>query len=275
MRSILTAPSIGRWLPVLALAAGLSAAPAGAATLEATYRVTLAGLSVGKAALRMEITDRRRYELHLDAALNGLARMLWGGQGSAQSRGVLDGAAVRPRAFQLDALYGGTPISERIMLDDGRITSVSMSPDARVRPDRVPPRPGDDRNVVDPLSALIGPQLSPPGAPTPRDCERTLPVHDGTARFDIPLGEGEAQTFGGTGYAGPVVLCRARYVPLSGHRPKRWVVQYMRENRDLRVWLAPVGHSRVLAPVRIEVGTTFGTAMAEVTRWRIEEAASR
>ncbi|MGY2049907.1 DUF3108 domain-containing protein [Methylobacterium sp. JK268] len=259
--------------PILVLAALCLGGPARAATLEATYRITLAGLPVGQATLRTDLDDKRRYALRLDATLSGLARVLWGGEGTASARGTLTGA-VRPQDFALTADYGGTPISERMILEGGRLTSVTMVPDARIRPDRLPPRPGDDRNVVDPLSALIGPQLGPPGEPTARECDRTLPVHDGTARFDIPLADGEAKPFDGSGYAGTAVMCRARYVPLSGHRPKRWVVRYMQDNKDLRVWLAPVGSSRVLAPVRIAVGTTFGTALAEVTSWHVEEPRS-
>ena len=69
------------------------------------------------------------------------------------------------------------------------------------------------------------------------------------------------------GYSGPVIVCNARYLPVAGHRPDRPGTQFMSDNRDLSVWLAPVEGTRVLMPIRISVRTMMGTSVIEATRW--------
>ena len=41
--------------------------------------------------------------------------------------------------------------------------------------------------------------------------------------------------------AGPVAICAVRYVPIAGHRRDRPATKFMAENKDIEVWLAPVG----------------------------------
>ena len=71
------------------------------------------------------------------------------------------------------------------------------------------------------------------------------------------------------GYAGPVAVCTARYVPISGHRPNRLVTQFMANNRDMEVWLAPVGETRIMAPFRISVATLVGTTVIEAKEFSV------
>ena len=84
---------------------------------------------------------------------------------------------------------------------------------------------------------------------------RPLLSYAGTRNVDKP------------GYAGPVVVCNARYVPVAGHRPGRPATKFMEDNRDLSVWLAPVEGTRILMPLRISVRTMMGTLVVEATRW--------
>ena len=76
---------------------------------------------------------------------------------------------------------------------------------------------------------------------SPAACNREIPIFDGYTRFDINLtyvGERSAKA---KGYDGPVAVCAARYVPISGHRSERPATKFMAENKDLEVWLAPIG----------------------------------
>jgi hypothetical protein len=59
------------------------------------------------------------------------------------------------------------------------------------------------------------------------------------------------------GYAGPVSVCAVRYTPIAGHRNRK-PVQFMAQNKDIEVWLAPVGANRVLVPFRISMATMIG-----------------
>lgn len=267
-------------LAALLLAAPAVAAPAAPrqTILDVTYAVTLAGVTLGGATLQGEVAPGKRYEVRLEAALKGIASALVDGEGKATSRGRIDGPRVRPRFFSLDSRYRGVPLTERMTLDDGTMTGAEITPKPTEREDRVPPGPDDRKDVVDPLSGLVGARIHAAGAPGKGECDRTIPVHDGFMRFDMRLSPAPAAEAAAARVAavdGPLVACQARYVPISNHRPGRWAVKAMQENEDIRVWLAPVGDSGVMVPARISVGTYLGSAVIEATRFSVREAERR
>ena len=101
----------------------------------------------------------------------------------------------------------------------------------------------------------------------PANCNRTLPIFDGAARFDVVLSYGETRQVEKPGYKGPVLVCNARYVPIAGHRALRPTTKFMQDNRDMSVWLAPVEGARLLVPLRIAVRTMVGMSVIEASRW--------
>ena len=66
-----------------------------------------------------------------------------------------------------------------------------------------------------------------------------------------------------------VAICAARYVPIAGHRRDRPATKFMEENKDIEVWLAPVGDAKVLMPFRISLRTMVGTAVAEASEFSV------
>jgi hypothetical protein len=101
------------------------------------------------------------------------------------------------------------------------------------------------------------------GLMSPSSCNRTIPVYDGFTRFDVVLSYSGTKQVKIAGYSGPVVICAARYVPISGHRPNRHVTEFMAQNKDMEVWLAPLANTRVLVPYKISVATLVGTTVIE------------
>ncbi len=81
------------------------------------------------------------------------------------------------------------------------------------------------------------------------------------------LSYGETRSVQKPGYAGPILVCNARYQPIAGHRPDRPGVKFMEDNTEMSVWLAPVEGTRVLLPLRIAVRTQLGLNIIEATRW--------
>ena len=115
---------------------------------------------------------------------------------------------------------------------------------------------------------------APQGNPTdPANCNRTIPIFDGAARFDVVLSFVETTNVDKPGYKGPVLVCKARYVPIAGHRALRPATKFMEENRDMDVWLAPVEGSRLLVPLRIAVRTMIGMSVIEASRWSLQQDA--
>ena len=159
----------------------------------------------------------------------------------------------------------------RMALAGNAVTGVDISPPFEDKPDRVPLGPGDEKGVVDPVGAVIIPAPASGPIVSPAACNRKIPIFDGYTRFDIDLtyvGERRVTT---KGYDGPVVVCAARYVPISGHRRDRPATKFMADNKDLEVWLAPIEHDHVLIPFRVSVRTMIGTTVVEATEFRVEE----
>ena len=73
------------------------------------------------------------------------------------------------------------------------------------------------------------------------------------------------------GYEGPVLVCAARYVPISGHRKDRPATKFMADNKDLEVWLAPIEHDHVLMPYRVSARTMIGTTVIEASEFKVQE----
>jgi hypothetical protein len=218
---------------LLALAFCGSALSVQAQTLKVDYALSLVGLPLGSANL-VTTVDGSKYKMEVGAKLTGLAGLLVGGKGVANSAGAVPGPQPLPASFAVTSRSGK-----------------------------------DERGVVDPVSALLMPAASSGNPTDPANCNRTLPIFDGAARFDVVLTYGETKTVEKPGYKGPVIVCNARYVPIAGHRTERPATKFMEENRDMQVWLAPVEGTRLLVPLRISVRTMVGMSVVEASKWNV------
>jgi hypothetical protein len=96
-------------------------------------------------------------------------------------------------------------------------------------------------------------------------------IFDGYTRFDVNLTYVGERTVSAKGYDGPVAVCAARYVPISGHSRDRPATKFMADNKDLEVWLAPIASDHVLIPFRVSVRTMIGTTIIEAEEFRLSE----
>jgi len=245
-----------------------SAAPAAADVLHATYGISLIGLPIGVAEVTADIANNH-YSVDAIARLSGLASMVSNSRGASTGAGQIVSGRIVPSSFATTASNATMTRTIRMALSANTVTGVEISPPFEDRPDRVPLTTKDKEGIVDPVGAFVIP--APVGmAPTSAAaCNRTLPVFDGYTRFDIALayvGERKVKT---KGYSGPVAICSVRYVPIAGHRRDRPATKFMADNKDIEVWLAPIGAANVLMPYRISVRTQIGAAVAEATEFRV------
>jgi hypothetical protein len=252
-------------LAVLSGPSALARPKAAPATVSVDYSVNLAGIPIGTAQVS-GLFEGTRYRMDVSARLTGLVGAVTGGMGSARASGLI-AAGPQPSAFSIATRTSNSGIAVRMALARGNVTQAEVTPPLVDMGDRVPVTPANKRGVVDPASALMMPAQSRGELTDPENCNRTLPVFDGATRFNVVLSYGETRNVEKPGYSGPVLVCNARYQAIAGHRPDRPGVQFMEQNRDMSVWLAPVEGARVLLPVRISVKTTVGTNIIEATRW--------
>jgi hypothetical protein len=241
----------------------LAAGSADATALRVEYAMSLAGLAIGNASLTGTV-DEDRYALKIDGQLTGIAGALSGGtKGAATATGTASGTRLTGTGFAATGRSSSGERTLQIGLSAGNVTQVEINPPFELRPDSVPLRDADRRGVVDPLTALVTVPGNRARPLEPANCNRTIPVFEGTQRFDVILSFAQRLSVKKPGYDGEVLVCNARYVPIAGHRPERPAVKFMTESRDMSVWLAPAEGGRVLVPIRIAVATMLGTTIIE------------
>src|SRR6202046_2434668 len=200
--------------------------------LHATYRVSLVGLPIGTVNLYAELTPTS-YSIAGDAKLTGLAKLVSNGRGASAGKGAIVQGRVSPASFATTASSSNMTRTIRMALAGNAVTGVDISPPFQDKPDRVPLGPGDEHGVVDPVGAVILPAPASGPILSPAACNRTVPIFDGYTRFDVNLTYVRERTVSAKGYDGPVAVCAARYVPISGHSRDRPATKFMADNKDL------------------------------------------
>ena len=56
-------------------------------------------------------------------------------------------------------------------------------------------------------------------------------------------------------------------MPISGYVPDRAAIKYLKTQRNMEVWFAPVLGTRVLMPFKVVIPTPIGTGMLQATRF--------
>ena len=238
--------------------------------LHATYRVSLVGLPIGSVNLNADLTPTS-YAIAGDAKLTGLAKLFTNAHGASSGRGAIVQGHVSPATFATIASDSHMTRTIRMAFAGNTVVGIDISPPFQDKPDRVPLGPGDKRGVVDPVGAVILPAPASGPILSPAACNRTVQIFDGYTRFDVTLSYVGERTVSAKGYQGPVAVCAARYVPISGHSRDRPATKFMADNKDLEVWLAPIVSDHVLIPFRVSVRTMIGTTVVEASEFRLDE----
>ena len=253
---------------VTAAAMGVLNGAASAETLHAEYGVSLIGLPIGVANVTAQVTPSS-YNVDAHGKLSGLASLVSDSRGASTGKGAIYGGRIVPASFATTASNSKMTRTVRMALSNNTVVGVDIAPPFEDKPDRIPLTQHDQQNVVDPVGAFIVPGPSDAPATSPAACNRKIPIFDGYTRFDVDLSYVGERTVKAKGYSGPVAICAVRYTPISGHRRDRPATKFMAENRDMEIWLAPVGATKVLWPFRISVRTMVGMAVAEATTFSV------
>src|SRR4029077_9759252 len=96
-------------------------------------------------------------------------------------------------------------------------------------------------------------------------CERTLPIFDGHRRYDLKLTFKRMDEVKPDRHnaGGPVAVCGLAFAPIAGHRTDSKLVRFLAQDRDIELWLAPVGGAPVLAPVRLSIAGMLGNLVVQ------------
>lgn len=246
------------------LGVAVSAAHAEETEFKARYNVRLAILpfTFATGSVTAVLPEKGRYTVDFDAKGPSFTM-------SGTSTGVVQAGTLWPISSIIDSSDSSETRRISLAMSRGRVRRETIDPPLPYRPDRVPLTQEHKKGVTDPISALFMPVLSKGGPGEPGNCDRTLPIFEGTERFDIRLSYLRTEMVKTPkGYEGPAVVCRASYKAIAGHHPKG-SAQYMEQNRTIEAWLAPIGETNMMAPWKITMGTRIGTLILEAAEFSV------
>lgn len=239
-----------------------------ASKIVAVYRVDLGGFNLGTFQLTT-VFRGDTYEMRGEGRFSILEGLVfdWKGVTAGSGRVTRDGPEPAMYAFNYTV---GARRGERMRMTfgDGAVTQVSIIPPKRTLPRTIPVTREQLEGVLDPMSGafLVAKSDNPNG--DLRVCYQTLPVFDGWQRFDLVLTPKKSVTVkknGPTGYAGPAVICRVKFIPIAGHQLDNPGVKLMSRSNEIEVWLIPVRGTQMYVPYRIVLPTPMGFGTALVT----------
>jgi hypothetical protein len=260
-------------LIALGLAAALSFLPLSAKAqtgFDATYTLSMAGISIGKLNWRAQINPND-YTIQASGRTSGILSVLVNGEGNVSLKGTMrDGrsqsATWSSKLTSRDELSIVTMIFEAGKVRDLKV--IEPPPES----DRVPINEAHKNSVIDPLSGFLIPASA--GDPLqPAACRRDLNIFDGRRRYDIALTFRRIdKATPEKGYNGPALVCAARLSPIAGHRASSPLVKYLLDGRDIEVWFVPVAGTPVLAPVRLSVASAIGNMVLRADQFETAPA---
>ncbi|HEV2000867.1 MAG TPA: DUF3108 domain-containing protein [Xanthobacteraceae bacterium] len=238
--------------------------------LEAKYKITLAGITVGAGTWTLDVSEEG-YSGSASGKVAGVLRLFASGEGSATARGQIAAGKVVPTSFTLNSTRGSKTDHVRIAMAANVVRDFSAEPPPSPGGDRVPLTPEHKKGVVDPGSAAILPVSGAGDLLRPDACNRTVPVFDGRQRYDLVMSYDRMETAKDVkGYSGQLVICHIAYRPVAGHRSGREDLITLADNHTIEAWFGPVAGSRVLVPVRVSLVTSFGTLVVQATQFSAE-----
>jgi uncharacterized protein DUF3108 len=237
--------------------------------LEAQYKVTLAGITIGTGTWTLDVGEET-YSGLASGKVAGILKLFASGEGSATARGHIAAGKVMPTSFTLNSTRGSKTDHVRIAMAANVVQDFSAEPPPSRGGDRVPLTPEHKKGVVDPGSAAILPVAGTGELLRPEACNRTVSVFDGRQRYDLVMNYDRMETAQEVkGYTGQLVVCHIVYQPVAGHRSGREDLITLAENKTIEAWFGPVAGSRVLVPVRVSLVTTFGTLVVQATQFSV------
>lgn len=227
------------------------------------YRLYFNGFDVGSFSFQSE-SSGKTYTANSKASVSALfGAFKWNGTLSAS--GSLAPAGPQPVAYLLNFKTKSKQGLVRLGFDKGAVKTVTVEPKKDwVNPEIVPVKPDHMKSVFDPMSAILAMTHAGGGDP----CAKTVPIFDGKARFNLVMsykGKQKLQEKVPAGQSSELVVCKVKYQPIAGHKPKDFVNPWIDYN-GIEISLRPVPAANVYVPYNITIPTSIGSAVMAAER---------
>lgn len=225
--------------------------------VSAVYKLSFAGFGVGDYRFNAQF-DKNGYVATGHTKVSALfGTFKWVGDFSGN--GALDPAGIRPSAFEMRYKTKKKVTSVKIGFTGPGVTSITLLPKKPPSPEAVKLKPDNLKNVFDPMAAMIAVSDANPADA----CNRTLPVFDGKVRYDLRLsfkGREPVKDRNPSGQPKELVVCRVKYVPIAGHKPKEFEHPWIDYN-NIEIALRAVPKAGIYVPYRVTIPSTLGNAV--------------
>jgi hypothetical protein len=260
-----------------ALTSAPAAVKAGPAKISATYKLRFAGLSLGNFKIWSNVQEGR-YSLQGQGNLKFLAGFIFELKGGTASSGRVSEKGALPHAFSFNFKTKKKRGQLVMQFNDGTVSQVASQPPLKVSSRAVPVTKKHVQGVLDPLTALFYSARAKQPGKHASVCDKRVPVYDGLYRFDLQLSHKRTVRVvrkGKSGYGGPAVICRIKFIPVAGHRPAAGNTVFMSQTDDIEAWLIPTPDGRMYVPYHVSIPTPYGVAQATSTAMNIEMAGQK
>ncbi len=234
----------------------------------AQYNLSFNGFDVGKYQFQSQF-DGKSYKVSADASVSALfGAFKW--KGALESKGAIEGNAARPGGYQLSFKTKSKEGQVKLGFDKTGVNAVTLVPAKPPSPEAVPLKPEHMKNVLDPMTAIVAMTHAAGAAP----CDRKIAVFDGKARFDLQLSLKGVQKLAEkkpSGQPANLIVCRVKYVPIAGHKPKDFANPWVDYN-GIEIALRPIPSANVNVPYRLSIPTSIGSAVMTADRIDITAA---
>lgn len=233
----------------------VASAQAAPVDTSAKYVVSLGGVNIANATIDFR-DNGSTYAVDVDADVAGVGALVASGSAMLGSHGTSKGNALRADDFTFQTRTKAEQFNVGVQYAKGNATGFKVEPPLSNHIGRIALERKHLQGVSDPLGAFI----LKGGALNADLCKRRLKVFTGVERYDIAMSFAAKQnaTSKRTGYQGPVVLCKMRYIPVSGHFTSSEVTGYLANSDRILVWYAPLKNSEYFIPYRVLLGTAAG-----------------
>jgi len=250
----------------------LAAGPAmanGKTVLKSDLNVSFAGLPVGTLSHTYAVSGRN-YSVQGSMKSNRLVSIVAGTKANYSSSGRITGAKLVPASQSVKYKSRKRKGAVSLAFASGNVRSASVSPKKKIKKGTVPLQAGHRRGVLDPVSALVFAVNNRDIGNGREICNRTLPVFDGTTRYNLKMSYNSGKPARAKGFSGKTFTCNVRYVPIAGHRPHRKSTKFLKANRNMQVTMARIGDTNTYGLFGFRVKTRRGTAVGRASKFAVK-----
>ncbi|MBS0235408.1 MAG: DUF3108 domain-containing protein [Proteobacteria bacterium] len=225
--------------------------------VSAVYRLSFDGFNVGVYRFDAHFAGKSYTAVGKTEISALFGAFKWAGNFSGN--GALESAGPRPEAFEMRYKSKKKVTSVKISFNGVGVSSVALVPNKKPSPETIKLKPENLKNVFDPMAATIAMSDANPADA----CNRTIPVFDGKARYDLRLsfkGREPIAEKRPSGQPKELVVCRVKYIPIAGHKPKDFVDPWIDYN-DIEIALRAIPKAGIYIPYRVKIPSTIGSAV--------------